>query len=140
MQQSIFFGSMLCFVIVLRNFAGRNISQKTWFDAIVFVAGGILLYYAWCNIAEIYFSVNLLNHIYVPFVYFMGPATYVGFFLTVDVEFQFTRGKLLYFAPGGGVDRGGRGGHDGLRNLGFQSICNLRRAEGVLYCPRGQVA
>ncbi|MFO1470424.1 MAG: helix-turn-helix domain-containing protein [Turneriella sp.] len=100
MQQSIFFGSMLCFVIVLRNFAGRNISLKTWFDAIVFVAGGILLYYAWCNIAEIYFSVNLLNHIYVPFVYFMGPATYIGFFLTVDVEFQFTRARLLYFAPG----------------------------------------
>ena len=100
MQQSIFFGSMLCFVIVLRNFAGRNISLKTYFDGIVFTAGGVLLYYAWCNIAEIYFAVNLLNHIYVPFVYFMGPATYVGFFLTVDAEFQFTRAQLLYFAPG----------------------------------------
>jgi len=52
MQQSIFFGSMLCFVIVLRNFAGRNISQKTLFDGIVFVAGGVLLFFAWCSFAR----------------------------------------------------------------------------------------
>lgn len=100
MQQSIFFGSMLCFVIVLRNLAGRNISLKTWADATVFIAGGILLFYAWCSIAEVFFPIPFLNHLYVPFVYFMGPGTYLGFFLTVDVEFQFRRRHVLYFAPG----------------------------------------
>lgn len=100
MQQSIFFGSMLCFVILLRNFAGRGISSKTWFDATVLAAGGVLLFYAWCNIAEVFSPVELLNHLYVPFIFMMGPATYVGFFLSVDAEFKFKRQHLLYFAPG----------------------------------------
>ncbi len=100
LQQSIFFGAMLCVVIVLRNFAGRTISLKTWFDAIVFGAGGVLLFYAWCNMAEIYFDSNLLNHIYVPFVYFMGPATFFGFFLVVDADFILRRRHWFAFAPG----------------------------------------
>lgn len=97
---SIFFGGVLCFVIVARNFAGRNISQRTWCDAVVFASGGVLLLYAWFSIVGIYFSPGFLNHLYVPFIYFMGPATYLGFSLTVDEDFTFSRNHLLYFAPG----------------------------------------
>lgn len=100
LAQSIFFGGALCFVIVARNFAGRNISQRTWCDAVVFVSGGVLLIYAWFSMVDIYFSYRLLNHIYVPFIYLMGPGTYLGFILTVDAEFVLTRRHLLFFAPG----------------------------------------
>lgn len=100
LQQSIFFGGALCFVIVARNFAGRNISQRTWCDGIVFFSGGILLTYAWFSMVDIYFGLHFLNHLYVPFVYFMGPATYLGFFLTVDAEFVLSRRHLLFFVPG----------------------------------------
>jgi len=100
LAQSIFFGGVLCFVIVARNFAGRNISQRTWCDAIVFASGGVLLLYAWFSIVGIYFDTNFLNHLYVPFVYFMGPATYLGFSLTVDAGFTLSRKHALYFVPG----------------------------------------
>lgn len=100
LAQSIFFGGALCFVIVARNFAGRNISQRTWCDAVVFVSGGVLLLYAWFSIVDVYFTYQLLNHIYVPFIFLMGPGTYLGFILTVDAEFTLARRHLLYFLPG----------------------------------------
>lgn len=100
LQQSIFFGAILCFVIVARNFAGRNISQRTWCDGIVFFSGGVLLLYAWFSMVDIYFSLHFLNHLYVPFIYFMGPGTYLGFFLTVDAEFSLSRRHGLMFVPG----------------------------------------
>jgi AraC-like DNA-binding protein len=103
LQHSIFFGAMLCFVIVARNFAGRNVSLKTWFDAIVFFSGGVLLFYAWLSISGIFFNTVFLNHIYIPFIWFMGPGTYLGFYLVVDTEFRFRRRHWLYFAPGLGV-------------------------------------
>ncbi len=100
LQQSIFFGGVLCFVIVARNFAGSNVSQRTWCDGIVFFSGGILLLYAWFSMVDIYFGYRLLNHLYVPFIYFMGPGTYLGFVLTVDAGFVLSRRHALFFVPG----------------------------------------
>jgi hypothetical protein len=99
LAQSIFFGGVLCFVIVARNFAGNNISQRTWCDGLVFFSGGVLLLYAWFSMVDIYFDYRLLNHLYVPFIFFMGPGTYLGFVLTVDAGFVLSRRHALFLCP-----------------------------------------
>lgn len=91
---------MLCFVIVARNFAGRNTSLRTYLDGIVFFSGGVLLVYAWLSHTGLFFSSPLFNHIYIPFIWFMGPGTYLGYTVVVDSVFIFKRRHWFLFAPG----------------------------------------
>lgn len=55
--------------------------------------------YLYLMLADIVLSPSLLNHMYVPWVYFLGPAMYVLFMSTIEEGYVFKRNRLM-FVPG----------------------------------------
>lgn len=99
LQQSILFGALLSLLIGLREFAGPRFTFKSVMDIILFVSGGIVLFYVWMFMSENVSAVNLVNHMYLPFLYSTGPATYFGYYSVVDPNFTLKRKYLLAFVP-----------------------------------------
>lgn len=97
--QSILFGSLLSLLIAIREPFSRRINFKSVMDMILFASGGMVLLYVWLFMTNNGFSANLLNHLYLPFLYTTGPATYFGYYSVVDPAFQFRRIYLATFAP-----------------------------------------
>ena len=97
--QSILFGSLLSLLIAIREPFSRRLNFKSVMDIILFSSGGIVLLYVWLFMTGNGFASHLLNHLYLPFLYTTGPATYFGYYAVVDPAFQFRRIYLVTFAP-----------------------------------------
>lgn len=100
LEHSIFFAAILCYIVTIRNFAGKGWPFRTWFDAILLCSVGTLLLFIWFNLVGIFAPVSWMNYLFIPFIYFIGPSTYIGYFLMIDGDFRFNYRKRLYFVPG----------------------------------------
>ncbi|MBI3394557.1 MAG: AraC family transcriptional regulator [Spirochaetia bacterium] len=72
---------------------------STFFVAAISVSTSVLMFYGYFLFSQIRFEVGLFNHIYVPFVYVLGPGMYAAFQGILLEDYKLTWERYT-FLPG----------------------------------------
>lgn len=85
--------------LAVAAFIWRKYGIPFVFYSILLFAISILLFYVYLNLEHVWFQTNALNHLYIPFVYVLGPATWLSYHSMLDDSFQLNDRKMLMFLP-----------------------------------------
>lgn len=102
-QESLLFGSIFMLVLGLSYLFFPVLKIENYMMSIVTFCGTVIFLYAYLNYRGIFFDSAVLNHLYIPFVYLIGPALYYLFLAASYDDFQLDPLKLTTFLPGVGL-------------------------------------
>jgi AraC-like DNA-binding protein len=93
---TVFFGGAFTLVLTLGALArpGRNLANHC--VALLALSSAVLYFYLYIMLEGIVLSPPFANHLYVPFVYVLGPAMYVMFMATLQEEYVLRFNRLLF--------------------------------------------
>ncbi|MCE9597168.1 MAG: helix-turn-helix domain-containing protein [Spirochaetia bacterium] len=98
-KQAVFFGGAFTLILSLGALIRPARTLANLSLAILCISTSVMYLYLYLMLAGIVLSPPLLNHMYVPWVYFLGPAMYVLFMSTIKEGYVFNRNRLM-FIPG----------------------------------------
>ncbi len=95
-----FFGAVFCAVLALSILILRTRRIASYMAGLILLSGTFIIFSAFCNMSEIYFEPIFVNYLVVPFIFNLGPSTYLFFFATLDDRFSFDWRQSMVLAPG----------------------------------------
>ena len=99
-EQGLIFGAIFSLVIGLSYLVYPRRTVSLYMIALLHGCAVVIFFYAYWNYVGFYFDNGVLNHLYVPFIYFIGPCLYFMFRDAAEEDFRVDPIKFTVFAPG----------------------------------------
>ncbi|MEQ8352206.1 MAG: helix-turn-helix domain-containing protein [Leptospiraceae bacterium] len=99
-SEALWFGTLFSGVLVFYYLLSPRPSVATRMLALLYLSAAFCLFFAYWNFQQRYFHLTLLNHLYLPFVYFIGPCIFFSFLDALNENFKIRPIRYLAFAPG----------------------------------------
>lgn len=97
--QTVFFGGAFTFLLSIGALIRPVRTLANVSLAVLSISTSVMYLYLYLMLAGIVLSPAIWNHMYVPWVYFLGPGMYVLFMSTIKEGYVFQRNRLM-FLPG----------------------------------------
>lgn len=93
---TVFFGGAFTLVLTLGALArpGGNLANRC--VAVLSLSSAVLYLYLYLMLEGVMLSPSFANHLYVPFVYLLGPGMYVMFMATMQEDYVLRFNRLLF--------------------------------------------
>ncbi|HBS05581.1 MAG TPA: hypothetical protein DEA96_11480 [Leptospiraceae bacterium] len=98
-SEGIWFGALFSAVLIFYYLLVPRPSVGTRMLSLLYLSAAICLLYSWINVEGRYFEITLLNHLYVPFVYLVGPCIFFSFLDALNEDYRIQPARYLAFAP-----------------------------------------